>query len=253
MSNTNTHTFTDSDRDACLPIIDFLVECADVAKNEGTLALHELVYEHDNYFLKFAMSMIADGFDPEYVKNVSTILVNSENHTGQELLERKIITEAVLSIQTGEHPRAMEMKLFAYLGENYLKKRGYSHPPEHKPPKSAHFLVRLHTVVAENSLPECKKFEKAVLALSDDALRQVIMETEQRWWVKALKGCGEDVAKKIGNNVSRRLEKMIAEDIEYIGTLDTAVILDEQSKIMNVISRLTGAGDITLAGETGSK
>jgi len=251
----NFHLFTDADRDACLPTIDFLLECAEVARNEGLLFLDEFVHEHDNYFLKFVMSMISDmnitlssdAPDREEIKNIAANLINSQNYKGKKLLECLIIIEAILAIQAGSSHRILEMKLLAYLGEDYLKKRGFSHPTEDKPPVYSYFLVRLHTTVPEHSLQECKEFENTILNLCDDDLRQkILMETEQRWWAKALKGCGEAVAKKIENHLSRRLEHMISEDIQFMGEIDVSEILDAQNKILNVISRLAGKGDIPL-------
>jgi len=76
-------------------------------------------------------------------------------------------------------------------------------------------------------------------------LQKVVAKIDQKCLVVALKGCGEAVAKKVGNNLSRRLEKMIAEDIEYMGAVDTAVILDEQNKILDVINKLAKPSAIT--------
>jgi len=194
--------------------------------------------------------MIIDGIDPEYVKDVATILIKSENHIGHALLERKIITEGVLSIQRGEHPRALEPKLLAYLGEEYLKKRGFCCLSESEYPVVVRKLrVRIASVAGKSPLPECVAFDNTILALSHNDLQQVILETDRCCLAVALKGCGEAVAKKIDSNIALRLGAMIVEDMEYMDSAGVSEILEEQCKIMNIINRLAEVGAIVLSEE----
>jgi flagellar motor component MotA len=99
------NNFTNAERDACLPIIDFFTECTRVARRQGVLALEEFALAQDNDFLKFAMMLVVDGIDPALVKGMLETLIGTENHSGQALLERVIITEGALSVQAGESPR----------------------------------------------------------------------------------------------------------------------------------------------------
>ena len=53
--NPDLSIFTNEEREACLPIIDLMTECAIVARREGVLALEEFSIKKGNDFLTFAM------------------------------------------------------------------------------------------------------------------------------------------------------------------------------------------------------
>jgi flagellar motor component MotA len=124
--------FTKEEKDACLPTIDYLVYCTNIARTEGVLALEDVVQNHENYFLKFLIQLVVDGTDPANVESMANTLLNSEKHTGRALLERILITKGIFSIQTGEILRVAEAKLLCCLGEDYLKERGHG-KPNYKP------------------------------------------------------------------------------------------------------------------------
>jgi hypothetical protein len=218
------------------------MRCLNIARKEGVLALEELVHENDNYFFKAIMMLVVDGTDPELVKEIAEILMNSENHTGSALLERILITVGVLSVQAGENPRIAEVKLFSYLGEAYLKERGHgTNAIVHEPA-----ILKLEEVVGETPLPECAVFDSGLQTMENKDIQTVIKEVDTRTLAIALKGCGNAVAKIVGSNLSQRLESMIAEDIEYMGDKDINEILEEQDKIAAAAKQLAKTGAIRL-------
>ena len=116
--------FSDEEKDACLPIVGLLMECTDKARKEGILALEDFVVKTGNDFLIFATMMILEGLDPEFVKGILETLLCTENFGGAARLERIIIIEGVLSIQAGNNPRILQLKLLSMLGERYLRMNG---------------------------------------------------------------------------------------------------------------------------------
>lgn len=114
--------FTKDDKDACLPIINRLIELNRKVIQGGALAIRPDTIDEQNVFLKTALTLIQDGVDPSVIKSILTTIIWSDDRRGAELLERLIILEGASSIQHGENPMITSTKLFAYLGEGYLDK-----------------------------------------------------------------------------------------------------------------------------------
>ena len=130
----NGQNFTKKDKDACLPLVDVLVNCANIARVSGVLALDEYALKQRNDFLRFAVGLVTDGTDPELLEDVLKTLTAADNHTGKALLERVLITKGVLAVQAGFNPKFVEIGLLGILGENYLRERGLF--PHHTSPLS---------------------------------------------------------------------------------------------------------------------
>jgi len=240
---TNFSDFTKEDRDACLPIVDLMLECTNVARKEGVLALEEFVLKKGHEFLTFAMMLVVDGTDPEFVKDILRTLINSENHTGRALLERTIISEGVLSVQAGENPRITETKLLCFLGERYLRDRGLfptDLPSHHDEP----YNQRLNALINKDASPTFEDFNKAFEILANQDIQNIIKEIDQKDLAIALKGCNETIADKVLGNLAKRLATMIIEDMEYMGPVQVDDILAAQNKILDVMRRLIQAGEI---------
>jgi len=234
-------SFTKEDRDACLPIINTLLSCGDKARREGVLALEDFVVKQDNDFLTFATMLIVDGTDPDLVKAITETLISSGNHSGSALLERLIIAEGVLSVQAGENPRIIEMKLLSMLGESYLKDRGHF-PPQPLFPEDVN--QRIATIASEDVSPEFEDFNKIMQVLHNRGIQCILREVDFKELSIALKGCSEAVVMKLCGNMSPRLAVMILEDIEHMGPVDISDVLKAQEAIKNIMKRLEDSGEI---------
>jgi flagellar motor component MotA len=120
----NVH-FTDEGKEACLLIIDRLVELCHVARSKGILALGDNVTNEENFFLKVAVSLIMDAENPREVQEVQEslqLLILADNYSGVELLSKLIIFKGVMSIHSGDSPRGTKTKLYMMLGEKYLSR-----------------------------------------------------------------------------------------------------------------------------------
>jgi flagellar motor switch protein FliG len=61
------------------------------------------------------------------------------------------------------------------------------------------------------------------------------------------------VAKVIFDNISKRLQEMIKEDMEYMGPVRVRDVEEAQQKIVNVIRRLDDSGEIIIARNSGDE
>ena len=89
-------------------------------------------------------------------------------------------------------------------------------------------------------------FEDIVL-LDDRSLQLVLREIESKDLALALKASSSEVGDKIYKNMSKRAADMLREEIEYMGPVRIRDVEEAQQKIVNVIRRLEGSGEIVVA------
>lgn len=118
-------SFTREEKEKCLPVVDLMLECANVASEQGVLALDEWV-KGRNPYLVYLISRITDGFDPQFVQDVAQRLIETDGHEGENLLSQMIMMEGLMMVQTGLKTCIMEHKLLAMLGLDFLVARGYA-------------------------------------------------------------------------------------------------------------------------------
>ena len=102
-----------------VPVIDAIVDIAQVTRKQGLLVLDEKIREMPDSFTRLGMRLLVDGTDPELVNAMLEIHMVASSRTGVGLLEQMIIKEGLLSIQSGETPQYTRKKLYAYLGEDF--------------------------------------------------------------------------------------------------------------------------------------
>ena len=93
-----------------------------------------------------------------------------------------------------------------------------------------------------------------IIKLSPQAIQRVLREIDNRDLAVALKGVlGSPVEKIIMENVSKRLQEMIKEDMEVMGPVRVRDVEEAQQKIVTVIRQLDEAGEIIISrdGEEG--
>lgn len=86
-----------------------------------------------------------------------------------------------------------------------------------------------------------------IVKLGNQAIQRVLKEIDNRDLAVALKGSNAEVAKVIYNNISKRLQEMIKEDIEFMGPIRVRDVEEAQQKIVTVIRKLDDAGEIIIS------
>lgn len=92
-----------------------------------------------------------------------------------------------------------------------------------------------------------------IVKLSNQAVQRVLKEIDNRDLAVALKGATNEVAKIIYDNISKRLQEMIKEDIEYMGPVRVRDVEEAQQKIVNVIRQLDDSGEIIISRNSGDE
>jgi hypothetical protein len=231
--------FTYEEKKACLPVIDLIMDCANTAKQYGVLALEEWI-KGKHPFLAYMLTLVVDGTDPELVTDIGKTLIDADDHKGSELLSRMIMLEGILSVQAGENPRIIEMKLLCMLGERFLMEKGIMDNPTDMETKR-----RYNELTTREGIPGSETFNATVQALSDREIQFMLRETDQNDLCVALKGASGAAGERIMMNLSKRLGNMILEEMEHKGTLPETDILAAQGILLDIVKRLTETGEIT--------
>ncbi len=92
-----------------------------------------------------------------------------------------------------------------------------------------------------------------IVKLGNQAIQRVLKEIDNRDLAVALKGATSEVTKVIFDNISKRLQEMIQEDIEYMGPVRVRDVEEAQQKIVNVIRQLDDAGEIIISRNSGDE
>lgn len=86
-----------------------------------------------------------------------------------------------------------------------------------------------------------------IVTLDNRSIQRFLREVDNHDLALALKGSSEDVAQAIFSNMSKRLQDMIKEDMEFMGPVRLRDVEEAQQKIVNIIRRLEDAGEIVIA------
>lgn len=88
-----------------------------------------------------------------------------------------------------------------------------------------------------------------LLLLDDRAIQRIMKEVDTQELAIALKGAGEEVKNKIFKNMSERAEKMLRDELEYMGPMRVAEVEQSQKNILAIVSNLEETGDIVIQRE----
>lgn len=112
-----------------------------------------------------------------------------------------------------------------------------------------HLLEELEESEAE-LVEEIKKrmfvFED-IVKLDSISIQRVLKEIDNRDISIALKGTPKEVVKVIFDNISKRLQEMIKEDMDLMGPIRIRDVEEAQQRIVNVIRTLDESGEIVIS------
>lgn len=86
-----------------------------------------------------------------------------------------------------------------------------------------------------------------ILSLDNRAIQRFLREVDNTQMAVALKGSTEGVQAKIFANMSKRMQEMIKEDIDFMGPVRLKDVEEAQQKVVNVIRKLEDAGEIVIS------
>ncbi len=85
-----------------------------------------------------------------------------------------------------------------------------------------------------------------LIKLDSRAIQTVLKEIDNNDLAIALKGATQEVTKVIFDNISKRLQETIKEDMEFLGPVRIRDVEEAQHTIVNVIRKLDEAGEIII-------
>jgi len=104
----------------CRKVVKDVVELAGIAFTDGIFKFEERAGQNENKLFKVMAKLIAGGYDPEVVADVSSRIINNSGCTGVKLFELLLIVEGLTMIQDSVHPNLIWLKLGALLDLDYF-------------------------------------------------------------------------------------------------------------------------------------
>ncbi|NLI60553.1 MAG: flagellar motor switch protein FliG [Clostridiales bacterium] len=86
-----------------------------------------------------------------------------------------------------------------------------------------------------------------IVTLDNRSVQRFLREVDNSDLALALKSSSEEVSRIIFSNMSKRLQDMLKEDMEFMGPVRLRDVEDAQQRIVNVIRRLEDAGEIVVS------
>ncbi|MDI3507947.1 MAG: flagellar motor switch protein FliG [Clostridiales bacterium] len=86
-----------------------------------------------------------------------------------------------------------------------------------------------------------------IATMDNRSIQRFLREIDNNQLALALKGASEDVANVLFNNMSKRMQDMIKEDMQFMGPVRLRDVEEAQQAIVNVIRKLEDAGEIVIS------
>ncbi|MFQ5767368.1 MAG: flagellar motor switch protein FliG [Acidobacteriota bacterium] len=85
-----------------------------------------------------------------------------------------------------------------------------------------------------------------LLQVDDRGIQEILKQVEQRRLAEALKGADAAITDKILRNMSERAQRMLREEMEYLGTPKVKDVEEAQQEVMQTVARLEEEGADTI-------
>lgn len=228
------------EKKSLIPLIDYIVEAAEKAREEGLLSLEDDLDTCPHPLLQFGLQLVVDGTDPDIVDDLLTARIVSINASGKDFLAQIICYAAALAIQQGDNPRIIEARCFAYFGEDADAQQSRFAEKVTEP----HYREKIK-VFEESDGVFAKRFPEVeeLLDYDDRSIQKILHELDTRELVSIFQGCSREVKRKILRNMSKRAAQLLAGDtIQGAPSLDS--VMSNVEKVFGIIKNLKEAGEI---------
>ncbi len=207
----------------------------------------------------------------EHPQTISLILTQLEASQGASVLSElspELQAEVALRIASMEKIAPEILGEIETTLEGHFEKSGSMTMSATGGAKAMAELLNLMDTTAEKNIMQSIEAENADLAaeiknmmfvfddiilLDDRSIQRVLKEIETKDLSIALKAASDEVKTKIFSNVSERVSKMIAEEMEYMGPTRLSDVEAAQSRIVEVVRRLEDEGQVIISGRGGKE
>jgi len=228
--------FSQEEKQSAISTIHQIVKLSRIAKEQGVLALESEISSLDsNIFLKNGISLILDGVHLELVEKILQYSIQSESYKGIDLLNRLLIMEGVLAIQSGLYPRTIIYLLGSVLGENYPDKLLllFNQSEEIK-------TLSPDKITSTESIP----FTEKLLQLSEADLASLLIGIDYAVLAIAFFRCSTEFIYRMKYGVSKNSFVEICNYIQAIEMVSPEDALESQSSILRRLEYLLSCGEI---------
>jgi hypothetical protein len=226
---------SNDDKSDCLRLISEILTLAKKARGLGLLSLIEYIENCPHPFLGKGLQLIVDGEKPHAVREIMEIAIMSAGYRGKALLERCIILEGLMGIQSGLNPKSLKELLLAFLDEEaglrYENEFGQNAQGDLES-----FLKSLEHHPAPARQPS--GLNQLFSRLSDDAIQQSLKEISTMDLAMAFRGLSANTQMRIFNNLPKRGAAFLREALEQMEQAPPEGAGEAQERIEAVLKDL---------------
>jgi len=233
-----------------------MLELCNIARLEGLLALEEAVLdipaESAEEELKQLIMLLVDGTEPDIITEIGLSRYYSNLYADYEALRYFLFLVGTLSIQAGENPRIVEEKLKSMLPLRLYKTYSLEQECARKKQENVQKENLIENLCkgerlwnsGENGYYVSKLVDYLICDMTDKEIQRTMREVDNFALVLAMKGMSGNARKRIFDNLSGRLAKMLAEDMMNLRPVRAIDILEASQTILTVVIRLVDRGEL---------
>jgi len=232
---------SDVEKQECMALVSEIVSMAIKAKRNGLLSLVQEAEETSHFLLKKGLQLLLEGVNPTMVKTTLQYYILSGKYHGKALLERCLIMEGVLAIQTGINPTIIKELLLSLFGEgaNETYELEYG---DRKRERLETFFKKIEK--SRPATPLGSKLGHTILQLSDQSIQTCLKEISTVDLARALKGIEGKAQIKVYKNLPERSAAILQETVEHLDLMRESEMNEAQERVLLIISGLKDNGEI---------
>ena len=244
-------SFTDADRDACIPIISRIDDFSKAAHKDGFFALVDLIETEDNPFLKEAVMLVVDGCENPLLGELLAYMLIAEKDSSANMLCAFVIARGVMMIHNGDKPSKIKLELYSMLGAKYMAREREAtdakmaiHSLEQFYAQIAHYKSAdiegspFASLIAESDkaalVDVCGQFETLLSNMSDESINAALKGVRTKTIEHAIRGLGFETIKRIMDNLPVERQAEIYSNWNFMGPIRISDIQDSVSELMTM-------------------
>lgn len=230
---------------------DKIMEMVYIARKEGLLAMEEernhLGEEDFLHYFREMLLFLVEGVEPDTIQDICLSKYFTLDLKGAEGLVFLIFLTGTLAIQAGESEYVVTKRLQSLLPAQVLE----SYKPKTWNVEPSH-IERMEQLCQREPTFDRKSddyflshmADYTFANLTDADMQRLLKDVKNNDLVIALKGMDGKASKKIFANLNPALQKMIVEDLDYMGPVRAVDVIASKQKILNILVNLIGNGEI---------
>lgn len=236
---------TREEKRTLFPLIDQLLEMAELARRQGLLSLEEWIGRTEERLLKKGLQMVIDGSEPAVIRKILLNYLLCDDKQGRELLKGMLIIDGVLAFQQGLNPQLIRELLLSYLGED-LCHEADEHYFYYRDGAAAvrQFLRELPDNVQYNDNDYTAVFTDVIAGLDLRSLQRVLREVDEPTVCMALIGTGRATCYKILDSLSVHTAVRIVEGLKAMKNNEEQYFVRARKRMHETVMALAGRGEI---------